>query len=375
MKKLFSVSICTCLSISLCSCGSESTPVNGDLYVNAETLTQNGYIYSDDGVVTSYLNQDNLEITPYCSYANCIHNDSSCQARLYDGTKRGPIPYGNCIYYFSKSEEEWLDNDNDGREETPVIKDSLMCYNLEDDETKAIVSWEGTTGCCYNGACILNDILYFIGARSYTEFSDLPGLTTPGNIPMECRLYSFNLKSQELKEYGSLYDDDLQYTGAASTRSLILRGVSDGCIYCMYSYLEDISQEDTMENETHICIKLDVSNDKITVENENAPELICDEYRCHTEGNIAVVKKGDKTWKFSAVTEGFLNHALTIADDKVWYIQEGKSWYYDLKEEKKVEFSISEKLGESPCVISADNKSCIIKYKQNDVNLFRRISL
>lgn len=375
MKKIFAVSICISLCVSLCSCGSKSNTPNSDIYIYAETFTKNGCIYSDDGVVTLYLNQENLETSPYCSYANCTHNDSSCQARLYEGNERGPIPYGNCIYYFSKSEEEWLDNDKDGREETQVIKDSLLCYNLNDNETKSVASWEGTAGCCYNGACILNDTLYFIGVRGYTEFSDLPGLKTPDIIPMECRLYSFNLKSQKLKEYGSIYDKDLEYSGAASTRSLILRGVSDGCIYFMYSYLEDISQEDTMENETHICIKLDTSNDKITIENEIAPELICEEYRCHTEGDKAVVKKGNKTWEFSAIKEGFLTHSLTIADDKVWYIEEGRSWYYDLKEENKVEFSVSETLGEFPCVIYASNNSCVIRYKQDGVYLFRRISI
>lgn len=370
---IFSIFICTFLS--LCGCNQKTKTFDSNMYIHAETITPNGFIYSDDGVVTSYLNKDNLEITPYCSNANCIHNDSSCQARLYDGTERGPIPYGNCIYYFSKAEEEWLDNDKDGREETPIIKDSLMCYNLENDETKCVASWEGTAGCCYNGACILDDNIYFIGVRGYTEFSDLPGLETPENISMECRLYRFDLKTEKLKDYGSLYDEDLQYSGAASTRSLILRGVSDDNIYFMYSYLEDISQEDTMENEKHICIKLDPSNDNISVENEAAPELICDGYRCHTENDNAVVKKGDKTWEFPAIKGGFLNNQLTIANDSVWYINGEESWYYDLKEEQKTDFSVSEPLGESPCVIFADSTSCVIKYLENGAYSFRRVSL
>lgn len=192
---------------------------------------------------------------------------------------------------------------------------------------------------------------------------------------MECRLYRFDLKTEKLKDYGSLYDEDLQYSGAASTRSLILRGVSDDNIYFMYSYLEDISQEDTMENEKHICIKLDPSNDNISVENEAAPELICDGYRCHTENDNAVVKKGDKTWEFPAIKGGFLNNQLTIANDSVWYINGEESWYYDLKEEQKTDFSVSEPLGESPCVIFADSTSCVIKYLENGAYSFRRVSL
>lgn len=359
---------------TFCGCSKKHDEANEELYISTETITPNGYIYSNDGVETLYLDFTSLETCPYCSIVNCIHNDSTCQARMFQGTEHGPIPYDNCIYYFSDSDETWVDKDKDGREETEIINESLICYNLENNKTETVASWTGTEACCYNGACIMNHTLYFIGIRGYTEFTELPGLETPENIPMECQLYSYDMNKKKLKKYGSLYDDDLQYSGAASTRSLIMRGVSGKSIYFMYSYLEDDSQENTMENETHICLKLDTKTDEITIESEAAPEQICEGYRCHSDGDKAVIINDDRTWEFPAIKNGFLTHQLTVANDRVWYINEEQSWYYDLRKEKKINISVNAPSDESACVIYADEDSFILKYLDNEKYCFKKFN-
>lgn len=376
MKKWNIFCLPLCISILFCSCGNnDDFSVEKSIYVSNGIFMENSYVYSMDQATTEYLDFATMQVKPYCSKANCTHKDGACMSRWFSGMQYGPIPHGNQIYYFAPATITWTDVDGDGREETQKIEDSLLCYNFETDATEKVASWEGSEGDCYSGACIVDDKLYFVATRGYTEFAELPGLETPETIPMESDLYCFDLNSRKLTAYGSLTDDDLQYSGAASTRNCILRGISDGKLYFSYSYLEDASQEDTIENETHLCFTMDLESGEILQSEEAPPELVKEEYRCHTEGDTAVVYHGEQEWRFPAVEYGFYSGELTLCDDKVWHLGNGDSWYYDLKANEKVSCSAYQQEIEPVSVIDMYQNQYIVRIVQDDIVTFETFSL
>ena len=353
----------------LCSCSSKTESANdAALYCNSAFSLAKGYLYSADGTTMEYLSYQTLDTSVYCNQANCTHSDNSCAGRRYEGGFRGPIPYGDYIYYFGAQSEKNLDTDGDGREDTTQCSDTLMRYHVQDGSETVFAKIEGSQISTGNGAYVANNRLYFVGSTPYVEYPELPGLATPERQPKQGILYCVNLESGELKQFDSLYDQDLQYPDAWSTRGLKIVGAADGKLWLDFFYLTDGDENTDLADYTNVWFTLDLQTQALTMEQENAPflEQITDGYLCYTRDGQSMVQKGSQTWTLPALPSlPFFTGVVSLADNKVWHLGGGDSWYYDLGQSKQNPLDLYEEetFAEQPVkVLSVYDKKLICSY-------------
>lgn len=385
MRKNSVIALSLVMTLSLCTACSnnEDTDKSNNQYLRWDLITDNYYLYSADGSKTEYLDFDTMNTDVYCSIPNCTHSSLSCMSNWFNG--KMPIIYQNSVYYFVDGNEEDYDSDGDGREDDIKIESKIMKYDIEQETKEVFALWEGTTGETYLGAYVYNNSLYFIGESPYCEFADLPGSETPDPIPRQTLLYKLNLDTGEIKEFDEFYSD-FKSKIAYMTKGMVLMGESDGKLWFSYSYIEDESKNDYtiddrmadkslgIDSYTYLCFSLNLENDEICLEDEEAPESIIDGYRCHTEDDgTAVIYKDGKTWSFQAEKWNFHEGILTLADDKVWHLGNKDSWYYDLKTEEKVSVSKFSDMESTVEVLRKYGDSYICEYPEDDKYAFEKI--
>lgn len=375
MKRYSIYALIIVMVISLCTaCKSDSEKSQStEQYLSNDLVTDSYYLYSADGTKTEYLDFDTMESSLYCNTPNCTHTDSNCMAGWFGG--KMPIVYNNSVFYFVSGSDELYDSDNNGREDKLKIESKLMKYDMEQKTTETFLTWEGSRGESLLGAYVYKNMLYFIGERSYVEFAELPGLETPDAIPRQTLLYKVNLDNGELKEFENFYDDDLKIRASYDSRGMRMAGKSENKLWFVYSYVSDENLSgDKIDNYVNLCFTLNLENDEICLEDEPAPELILNEYRCHTENDgTAVIYKDDKTWSFQAEKWDFFSNNLSLADDKVWHLGNGDSWYYDLKSEEMISVSLFSDIETSVQVISKYKDFYICKYEKDGKFVFEKV--
>ncbi len=356
-----------------------------EIYAENKIRLPQGCIYSSDYKSLEYLDYETMSILKYCPRANCTHSSAACLAQRFFGGENAPqygaIPYNDYIYFFSSATEEQKDTNDDGRVDMFLYHSQIMRYDIKNDTIEVFAEFDNSDARIAAGAYLYEGSLYFVGQHPYVEYAELPGLETPENQYMEGILYKVNLNTGEVKQFDSIYTNDLQYASAWNDRSFRICGAVDNKLYLNYYYSKNYTEEPIgVLGYTNIWFTLDLETDEIELVREDAPyiECITDGYICYIQDNMATLEKGEEIWQFEVEEKFGFGIMLSVADDKVWHFSKSDSWYYDLRTNQKVDLSIFE--GEefmeiSVSVIDVYEDNLICYYENYGEHVFEKVPL
>lgn len=228
--KIFLVMICICLT----GCNTESKislSSNIKFITSGTNYYKNGCIYGNE--TTMFLDFDTMEKAPLCAKPNCTHDNSECIAKTVGDT---PVFYNDYIYYF-KSNGGAVIETTDDREF--YIDSKLYKANLETSETEIVCEFhDGVPVLKWAGYVLQDNELYFT-IDDCNPIKDEYGGYTWGSSGGYHFLCSINLDTGEYTNYGSIYDGDKQYEGAAYSSGANITGIYKDKMYIRYSFIKD----------------------------------------------------------------------------------------------------------------------------------------
>ena len=314
-KRIFSSTLLTVILFSGCGSSnkSESTEVLSGVcnhsgkqgeaqYVDiGENIYESGMIFGGNGT-KMYLDFETMEKTVLCSRPNCDHNTSECTAKIIGDT---PIIYGDHIYYFDVS--DGVNETSDGDEF--YIDSKLKKISLSASETETVSEFTDCEPREYDGCVIFDDTLYFCG-DDMNPTKDPYGGITYANGGGTHYLCSIDLDSGKYINYGSIYDGDKQYEGAANSSTAKILGYYDSRLFIQYSFMKEKDGIEKIESGidardvfTVLNFEFDTAT-KTLKESELPPPSYMDDdtyvYSNYPENSSVVIDKG-KTYNIDGV--------------------------------------------------------------------------
>ncbi len=230
MKKI--LIFCSIFCLIFCGCAKEENKTDNTKFIASGTnYYKNGCIYGNETAM--FLDFDTMEKAPLCAKPNCTHNSSDCIAKIVGDT---PVFYNDYIYYF-ESNGGAVRETTDGREF--YIDSKLYKASLETSETEVVCEFhDGAPIAKWAGYVLHGNELYFTTDDCNPVKGEYGGYSW-GNSGGYHFLCSINLDTGEYTNYGSIYDGDKQYDGAAYSSGANITGIYKDKMYIRYSFIKD----------------------------------------------------------------------------------------------------------------------------------------
>lgn len=341
MKRILSILLSLCV-ISLSGCNNktestgnstENTSANAIQYISDYSYYDNGVAYTVGDAQNStkmFLDFDSMEKAALCAVPNCTHNNSSCLSKSI-GNLYKPVFYNGYVYYFGS---------NGGAvKETPdgpefYMDSKLMKASLDSSEVETVCEFSDCVPREAGRYVLHNDELFFIGddrAATLDEIGEYSWASSGGTM----FLCSINLDTNQYKNYGSIYDADLEYASSKYSRSSNIYGVYDDKMYISHSFAKD-TEADIISNDywTYVNFEFDFET-KAWAESElpSSPYMNIDFYSYYdAEADNVKVLYQEKEYEFELGLDlqGFRTSGCSELNGKVFYPSIGK--WYDLSD-------------------------------------------
>ena len=273
------------------------------LYINyGYNIYEDGYILNSEPKM--YLDFATLEKTVFCTKPNCTHKSGDCVEKIVGKT---PVMYGDYIYFFYSNNGDVRETP-DGREF--FMESKLKRLSMETSEVEDIVFFDDCypeSG--YSGRFIIDNTLYFCG-HDPEPVPDEYGNFFYGSARGTYYICGIDLDTGKYTNYGSIYEDDKQYEGAASSSSSKIIGYYDSKIFIQYSFMKEKHTIEEIESDIdsrELFTVLNFEFDPVTKtlkESELPPTSYMDDdtyvYSNYPENSSVVIDKG-KTYTIDGV--------------------------------------------------------------------------
>lgn len=247
MKRLICI-LLTFASAFFISCEKQDTEYhikNKDtaFYDMAYNVYENGLLYTvsqTSGTQAYFLDYETMNSTPLCNKPNCTHTDSSCISGLCAGAFLVPVIYQDSVYWFT-SDYKIVDSD-DGKSQEAEIKTKCMKAKLDTGTVEIFAEIDGVFMNHAIDLIIDNEKLYIIGSREIYQ-NPIDGTWGGFSRSGEQYLYSINLESAEVQNYGQIndspYAENNWIHGASIFSEVKMGGIYNNKLYMYYRYVED----------------------------------------------------------------------------------------------------------------------------------------
>ena len=217
--------------VLLCSCGAK-VPAAPDSFASMYFNTTDTMLcYKSLNGKTHILEYESMEDSLLCNKPNCTHNGSDCIVARLGGNI--PIFSDTYAYYFIDDSPS-IEEGEDGK---PFLKlgTTLCRFDLTANAEEKLLHIDGVSASFNDYGWLLHDgAVWFIG-NHYSPKTDENGiLTSYGITGGKMELYSVDLKTQKISNYGDLYNvEELTkyYPKVPNSSEVYMCGVFDGKIY------------------------------------------------------------------------------------------------------------------------------------------------
>lgn len=358
-------------------------------YDMAYNLYENGLLYTlakTSGTQAYFLDYETMNSTPLCNKPNCTHTDSSCISGLCAGTFLVPVIYQDSVFWFT-SDYKIVDSD-DGKSQEAEIKTKCMKAKLDTGTVEIFAEIDGVFMNSAIDLIIDNEKLYIIGSREVYQ-NPIDGTWGGFSRSGEQYLYSINLESAEVQNYGQIndspYAENNWIYGASIFSEVKMEGIYNNKLYMYYRYVEDPKiitdylDTDWMQNGNprkdipwiveNKCIDLETG--EITVSDLPYAWCIGENFYVYEENDKFYIldQNGEKTASPNMYDNE--TYDFTVVNGKLWKgsINQG----FDIKTGN--EFVLAEKYCNSDAMImDFINDQYIVKYYENGELNFDMVS-
>lgn len=347
MKKILLLMITT-LFLLLSGCDSENGNMNNIEANNIEAFNNWYYVRMNDGII--YHDRElNIKLLDYatmdsaliCNVPNCSHTDSECIMQVLKTTSQLPVIYNGNAYFFENQKDFIV---KDGKNALD-LKFKLKKYNFADCEYSDCVEVDdcfvNESGGCY----LVGSEYYFIthyGNPTYDEIGNALSLNSGGNG----NLFSINLDTGKVKDYGAIFDFEKltdKYPTAKESTFIYLMGKIENKLYISVGYnKEEWTEEMKKRNEIPewygmtytfdlTTKKLEKFNDKFSMCSMNGYYTYFD-----SEKNRMISIQNLETGEIFEGPEIRSLNAMTVFGDKMWH---DHAMCYDIKTGEEIQLS------------------------------------
>lgn len=393
MKRLICI-LLTFASVFFISCEKQDTEYrikNKDtaFYDMAYNVYENGLLYTvsqTSGTQAYFLDYETMNSTPLCNKPNCTHTDSSCISGLCAGAFLVPVIYQDSVYWFT-SDYKIVDSD-DGKSQEAEIKTKCMKAKLDTGTVEIFAEIDGVFMNHAIDLIIDNEKLYIIGSREIYQ-NPIDGTWGGFSRSGEQYLYSINLESAEVQNYGQIndspYAENNWIHGASIFSEVKMGGIYNNKLYMSYRYVEDPQiitdylDTDWVNNGNprkdipwiieNKCIDLETG--EITVSDLPYAWCIGENFYVYEDNSTFYIL--DQNGKKTAAPNMYDNETydFTVVNGKLWKGSIGQG--FDIKTGK--ELDLAEKYCNSDAMImDFINDQYIVKYYENGELNFDMVS-
>ena len=218
MKKFLSLILCITIMCSSVACGKKnSNTSNADEQFNLFLYTRmsNGVLYYGKGTLAEFLDYNTMESTSLCNIPNCNHMTSQCLVNALDSSGQLPVIYNNCAYYFSNY---WGTITNDEGLRAYDLEATILKYDFNKMEISKVTQIEGYMANEDDGSYLIGNEYYFT-TNNGEPYYDEEGNVSGGGGGGQAKVYSINLDTEEVTDYGEVFE--YQPDSKVSTRTRI----------------------------------------------------------------------------------------------------------------------------------------------------------
>ena len=204
------------------------------MYFNTSEMM---HCYKDLNGKTAVLDYESMETSLLCNKPNCHHTtDRDCIVNRLNGNV--PMFSGTYAYYFIDDYPEITDGE-DGK---PFLKLGSTLYRFDmknySEEKLLYVDGVSVSMNCY-GWLLHDGTIYFVGNHYNTKTDENGFIKNWGNTGGEMELYSIDLSTKKIQNYGDLYNvTELTKYHPLTSRSgeVYMKGVFDNRIYFQVAF-------------------------------------------------------------------------------------------------------------------------------------------
>lgn len=234
LRKILSLClVCVCVScITSCNNKNNVSKPSEIRFIKENSIEyNNGCVYGYRP--TTYLDFETLENSPLCALPNCTHNDPNCLANIV-GTS--PIFYNGYVYFFESNYGDVRETSN-GREF--YIDSKLKKASLDSSEIELVCEFSDCAPDQYTPGIVLKGNEIYFTADDLNPTKSEYGDYNWGNSGGYHFLCCINLDTGKYTNFGSIYDGDKEYEGAAYSSCANITGIYKDKMYIRYSYIKD----------------------------------------------------------------------------------------------------------------------------------------
>ncbi len=234
LRKILSLCLSCAIVLCMASCHNKKSEneSTGIRFIKENTIEyNNGCVFGSNPAM--FLDFETLDTSPICAVPNCSHSNLDCLAKQIGNT---PVFYNKYIYFIESNNGEILETEDGNKF---YIESKLKKASLDSSEIEVVCEFndcapeQGAIG------LVLNDNeLYFTADNLNPNKSEYGGYSwgNSGGVHFLC---SINLDTGEYTNYGSIYDGDKQYDGAAYSSCANITGIYKDKMYIRYSFIKD----------------------------------------------------------------------------------------------------------------------------------------
>lgn len=210
----------------------------------ASTMTSSAYCYRNSGGNVMILEYETMASSVLCNKPNCQHKDLNCiTVQLGENT---PLISGNYAYYFIDDAES-IEPNEEGKADLK-LGTNLYRYDFGQYKTEKILHVDNVSASynCY-GWLLHEGKIYFIGNWKGREYDENGIMESYGNSGGKMELYAIDLATEEIENYGDLYDVEALsevYPAAKNSGEVYMKGLYDNKIYFDVAVVELLSDKE-----------------------------------------------------------------------------------------------------------------------------------
>lgn len=207
MKKAISMLLSMTTLVTAVSCSNKDKAENtfsGEQFnCFTEVRMDDGLLIRDSAEYPIILDYDTMESAILCNVPNCSHTTSSCVALFLKDSTQLPITYNNCAYFFSNT-FAFADGENGKR--VLDMSTTIHKYDFNKMEMTKLGKIEGyNADCDGSGSYLIGSEFYFTTNNGDPEY-DVAGNVVTSTNGGQAKLYSINLDTEEITDYGEVFD-------------------------------------------------------------------------------------------------------------------------------------------------------------------------
>jgi len=203
--------------------------------------TDSAHFYRTYSGGVDVLDYESMTTSSLCNKPNCKHSSTDCIVQRLNGNV--PMLSETKAYYFIDDEPS-IEEGEDGK---PFLKlgSTLYCFDFAANIEEKLFYIDGVSvaNSCY-GWLLHEGSIYFIG-NHYRKIYDENGILTQcTGTGGEMKLYSVNLETQEMQNFGDLYNPTelaKYYPATLNSGEVYMEGVFDNKIYFNVAFVADAS--------------------------------------------------------------------------------------------------------------------------------------